>query len=144
MNTSKKGFTLIELLVVIAIIGILSAIVLAFLSGSRDQALDSSIKTNLNQLAKEAELFYSDHYRYIDDIGGVPSNCGDSGFQSCLNDSPLNCSSSAGPDNFLRDPQSVKLLTQAVTSSGGNVNDSPSRSICRIASSGGDSTWAVA
>ena len=37
----KKGFTLVELLVVIAIIGILSVVVTASLSTTRDRALDS-------------------------------------------------------------------------------------------------------
>ena len=46
MNNKKcnKGFTLIELLVVIAIIGILAAVVLVSISGSRLRALKAGFK----------------------------------------------------------------------------------------------------
>lgn len=46
----KNGFTLIELLVVIAIIGVLSAVVLTSLNGSRVKAKNTTFKTELTQL----------------------------------------------------------------------------------------------
>lgn len=55
-----RGFTLIELLVVIAIIGILSAVVLALLSGARKQGSDSSAKASINAMRGAAENYYSD------------------------------------------------------------------------------------
>ena len=57
INT-KKGFTLIELLVVIAIIGILSSIVLASLNTARSKGSDAAIKSSLDQLRAQAELYY--------------------------------------------------------------------------------------
>lgn len=54
----KKGFTLIELLVVIAIIGILSSVVLASLNTARGKGADAAIKSNLNNMRPQAELFY--------------------------------------------------------------------------------------
>jgi prepilin-type N-terminal cleavage/methylation domain-containing protein len=54
----KQGFTLIELLVVIAIIGILSAVVLASLNSARAKGQDAAIKSNLNNMRAQAELFY--------------------------------------------------------------------------------------
>lgn len=56
---SKKGFTLIELLVVIAIIGILSTIVLVSLSGARNKGDDAAIKSDLNTVQTQAELYNS-------------------------------------------------------------------------------------
>jgi len=55
----NKGFTLIELLVVIAIIGILASVVLASLNSARDNAKDASMKTSMNSIRAQAELFYN-------------------------------------------------------------------------------------
>ncbi len=54
----KKGFTLIELLVVIAIIGILSAVVLASLNSARNKGADAAVRSNLNNVRAQAELYY--------------------------------------------------------------------------------------
>ncbi len=54
----NKGFTLIELLVVIAIIGILASVVLASLNTARSKGADAAIKSNLNNIRAQAELFY--------------------------------------------------------------------------------------
>jgi len=55
----RKGFTLIELLVVIAIIGILSAVVLASLNTARDKGNDAGVKANVDTIATQAALYYS-------------------------------------------------------------------------------------
>lgn len=56
-NTNKeKGFTLIELLVVIAIIALLSGIVLASLSSSRERAIVTNLRSNLSSLRTNAEI----------------------------------------------------------------------------------------
>ncbi len=54
----KRGFTLIELLVVIAIIGILASVVLASLNTARAKGADASIKSSINNMRAQAELFY--------------------------------------------------------------------------------------
>ena len=57
----SSGFTLIELLVVIAIIGILSSVVLASLNTARGKGADAAVKSNLNNMRAQAELWYADH-----------------------------------------------------------------------------------
>lgn len=60
----KKGFTLIELLVVIAIIGILSSVVLASLNTARSKGADAAVKSNLNNIRAQAELYYDTNGNY--------------------------------------------------------------------------------
>lgn len=61
MNIKTKGFTLIELLVVIAIIGILSSVVLASLNTARSKGQDAAVKSNMNGIRAQAELYYDDN-----------------------------------------------------------------------------------
>ncbi len=61
----NKGFTLIELLVVIAIIGILSSVVLASLNSARQKGQDTAIKSNLNNMRAQAEMYFDNNqYSY--------------------------------------------------------------------------------
>ena len=49
---NKKGFTLIEILVVVAIIGILSSVMLVYLSSARHKARDARRKLELSQIGR--------------------------------------------------------------------------------------------
>ena len=57
----KQGFTLLELLVVIAIIGVLSAVVLASLNGSRVKARNASVLAQMDEYIKALNLYYHDN-----------------------------------------------------------------------------------
>ena len=60
----KKGFTLIELLVVIAIIGLLSAVVIKYLSDAKFRGENAAIKTNLHSARSQMDLNYSTSNTY--------------------------------------------------------------------------------
>ena len=61
MVKREEGFTLIELLVVVAIIGILSGIAFVSISGARESAYDTQIKSELGQIRSNAEMWYYDN-----------------------------------------------------------------------------------
>lgn len=69
---SNRGFTLIELLVVIAIVGTLAAIVMTALDQSRAKGRDGARKSQLTEILKGLELFYSDGGLYP--LDGTPGD----------------------------------------------------------------------
>lgn len=69
---TRRGFTLVELLVVIAIIGILSAVGLIALNGTREKARDVTRKSDLKQLTTGLALYYdSNNSTYPDSSAGA-------------------------------------------------------------------------
>ena len=58
---NNQGFTLIELMVVIAIIGLLSSVVLTFLSGARSKARDTKRVAEMRSVEKALNLYALDH-----------------------------------------------------------------------------------
>src|SRR6185437_2427113 len=71
MRPFTKGFTLIELLVVIAIIALLSSVVLVALGDSRKKAVDTSIRSDLNQAGAGMELYINTKSTGNSDYGPV-------------------------------------------------------------------------
>ena len=53
----KRGFTLVELLITIAIIGILAGIIIADVSGSRNNAKDASIMESAHSIMMVADRY---------------------------------------------------------------------------------------
>lgn len=61
------GFTLIELLVVISIIGVLSALLMANISGIRERARDAKRKSDLKEIKSALRLYHNDCDTYPSD-----------------------------------------------------------------------------
>ena len=57
---NSKGFTIIELLIVIVVIGILAALVLTAYGNIQGRARDTERQNDINEIHKQAELYYTD------------------------------------------------------------------------------------
>lgn len=60
----SRGFTIVELLIVIVVIGILAAIVIVAFNGIQNRANDTTIRSDLTNLAKKLELYKADYSVY--------------------------------------------------------------------------------
>lgn len=60
-NRSNKGFTLVEILIVVVILGILAAIVIPQFSQASSEARNSSVKSNLQMVRSQIELYKIQH-----------------------------------------------------------------------------------
>ncbi|MGB2762283.1 MAG: type II secretion system protein [Minisyncoccales bacterium] len=80
---NKKGFTLIELLVVIAVIGLLSSIVLVSLSGAKARARDAIRQSDMSQIRKALEVYWSTYGHYPPEGWWCDSSVGAVGGGGC-------------------------------------------------------------
>jgi len=60
-NRKNHGFTLVEILIVVVILGILAAIVIPQFSQASNEARESSLKSNLQSLRSQIELYRIQH-----------------------------------------------------------------------------------
>ena len=81
-KTKILAFTLIELLVVISIIGIILAISIFSLQGSRQSGRDAQRKSNLELIRSGIELYHADCGLYPTSLG--ETLVGDDSNNSCL------------------------------------------------------------
>jgi prepilin-type N-terminal cleavage/methylation domain-containing protein len=73
----RRAFTLVELLVVVAIIGLLSSVAVVALSQTSINARNQQRRSNLMQVAKALELYYSANDSYPTTSGVWLGNCSD-------------------------------------------------------------------
>jgi general secretion pathway protein G len=96
-SRSKSGFTLVEILIVVVILGILAAIVIPQFSQASSDARVSSVKSNLQMLRSQVELYKIQHADAEPDANSIAA------FTDCLTkksdiDGSVNVSSGAyGP-----------------------------------------------
>jgi general secretion pathway protein G len=60
-ESHSRGFTLVEILIVVIILGILAAIVIPQFTSASSDARTSNVKTTLNSIRTQIELFKSQH-----------------------------------------------------------------------------------
>ena len=71
MGRNRAGFTLVEVLIVVVIIGILAAVVVPQFSNASDNAMKSTLKSQLQTISSQLEL-----YR-VQNAGSYPTLGGD-------------------------------------------------------------------
>ncbi len=78
MAQNRSGFTLIEVLIVTVIIGLLAAIALPKITGTKEKAYDATAVADLRHLIEASEAYFADHLEYpaalADLTDWVPSN----------------------------------------------------------------------
>jgi prepilin-type N-terminal cleavage/methylation domain-containing protein len=62
MTQNRKGFTLIEVVVVTVVIGVLAAVAVPRLAGSKDKAYVAAMKADLHTIAIYEEQFAADNH----------------------------------------------------------------------------------
>lgn len=82
-NRLSPGFTLMEILVAMAIMGILAGVGFSSYTVSIQKSRDAQRKSDLNQLQRALESYYSDFGVYPDENAGRIMGCGD-GTETCL------------------------------------------------------------
>ena len=64
MDKHKRGFTIVELLIVLVVIAILAAITIVAYNGIQARGRDARRKTDVANIEKAMEVYYSDHGSY--------------------------------------------------------------------------------
>ena len=124
-RSKRRGFTLIELLVVVAIIGVLTSIVLASLTGAREQGRDAKRLADVKQLQLALALYYDANSGYpssTDFSGGVLVN---NGYIAAMPVDPLNGQSG------------TYTYTYSALASAYNPSSNPNPSACSASPCGG-------
>ena len=124
-----RGFTLIELLVVIAIIGILASVVLASLGAARTKSRDAAVKSQMQQIRTQAEIFHT----YNNSYTGTGSAYINDSINECIG--PATAGTMFSPSSA----NGISALMQGASNSGAGA-PSGSRVFCAVY----PQTWAFA
>lgn len=86
----QAGFTIVELLIVIVVIGILAAITIVAYNGTQQRARDTTRQSDISNLTKALEVYYSINGQYPTSSGSTTINSGwsttaDASWQNLIN-----------------------------------------------------------
>lgn len=70
MRRTRSGFTLVEVLIVVVIIGILAAVVVPQFSNASDNAMKSTLKSQLQTISSQLELYRVQNSGSYPTLGG--------------------------------------------------------------------------
>jgi prepilin-type N-terminal cleavage/methylation domain-containing protein len=68
---NKKGFSLLETLITIIIIGILSTVVIQYISAANERSLDDQAKNNLILIQRAESIYKIENHSYYPAAGSV-------------------------------------------------------------------------
>jgi prepilin-type N-terminal cleavage/methylation domain-containing protein len=129
MHISKRAFTLIELLVVIAIIGVLSAVVLASLNTARSKGNDASVKSNLDNVRTQSEIYYDLNNSYTTNTSLAAQAI-----------SQASCATAA---TIFTDSSVIKMISAADKATGGAGGSTPTNITCAINTYASGAAWTI-
>lgn len=102
----QAGFTIVELLIVVVVIAILAAITVVAYNGITNNAYDSSVKSDLANIARKYEMFKADNpaglYPYGSGGGSqsldqIPTSINKNAYTTAVSYNLLNCTMSSNP-----------------------------------------------
>ena len=73
-RATRKGFTLVEVLIVVVILGILAATVLPQFTSATEDAKESALKQNLQQIRSQIDLYRFQHNGKVPAEGATTQN----------------------------------------------------------------------
>ena len=99
-SVMAKGFTLVEILIVVVILGILAAIVIPQFTNASESANASSMRTQLQTLRSQLELYQIDHNGVFPTLANLNTDGNGDGFEDWQSLTQIHNVDGDGTPNF--------------------------------------------